>query len=217
MRASVRAAGLLIALAAAAWVFGLARTAAADIVTPLSADQPVSASLQESPPKPISVPEEEEQGTEGEEASDAPMVADEVVPAEVVPEEGAAEGATAKDAREPLPPPPVYTPVPEQVIERVTPATAPSGAAEARGDEAGVLGRVSHEVEQRLDGVGTFLERVVRACQVGVTQATGGPVVVFAVLSMVTALERRRTLRARLATDEDAPEFLYAWEVIAPG
>lgn len=216
MRASVRTAGILIGVAATAWLLvGLAGTAAADLVTPNSADQPVSTSLQDSPPKAAPSPGGEETAEDG--STEAPVVAEGPAPAEEA--EGAAAAPEAAAAVEPTPlaPPPVYTPVPETTIKRAVPVQASSEATEARAEESSALERAAQNVEQRLGEVGAFFAQVVRACQVGVGQSTGGPVAAFAVLSVATVLIRRRTLWARLATDEEAPEFLYAWDVIAPG
>lgn len=211
---SARTAGILIVAAGAlGFLFALAAPAAADLVTPNAAEQPVSSSLDGSPPKPIESSEESEEGSSGEAAGEQPMAAEDAAPAAEA-EEGAAAEAPAP-APTPLAPPPVYTPVPETVIERVSPPVA-DRIAEAGESEAASLGMLER-ARRGMREAGVVLKQVVRACQVGVGQTTGGPIVVLAVLSMVTALERRRALRARLATDEDVPEFLYAWDVIAPG
>jgi hypothetical protein len=79
------------------------------------------------------------------------------------------------------------------------------------------LERVVSSVHRGWHNVGVFLGQAAGACQVGMATGAGGPVFVLAVLSLATALTRQRVLRTRLVADEDAPEFLYAWEVIAPG
>lgn len=216
----------IVVVGALGVLFGFAGTAAADLVTPNSAEQPVSSSFEESPPKPIQSTSGEEDSSE-EGAAQPPVAADGEAPvpdaeaggagaadAEAVPEEGASAEAAAP-APTPLAPPPVYTPVPEPVIERATPASA-LRAAEAGEPEAASLGVVEH-ARRGMDEAGAVLRQVVHACQVGVGQASGGPLAALAILSMVTALERHRARRARLATDEDVPEFLFAWDVIAPG
>lgn len=218
----------IVVVGALGVLFGFAGTAAADLVTPNSAEQPVSSSLDGSPPKPIESASEEE-GSSEEGMAGAPVATEDATPvadaegadaaaadAEPVPEEGApAPAQAAVPAATPLAPPPIYTPVPETVIERATPVSALQ-AAEAGEPEAASLGIVDR-ARRGMDEAGAVLRQVVHACQVGVGQASGGPLAALAVLSMVTALERRRALWARLATDEDPPEFLYAWDVIAPG
>jgi hypothetical protein len=75
-----------------------------------------------------------------------------------------------------------------------------------------------HPLRSGFDRVGQYLGRVVSACEVGGSgTGTGGPVVVLAVLGVVAALERRWALMVQPATDEDAPEFLYAGELTPPG
>lgn len=127
-------------------------------------------------------------------------------------------------------------PAPTPVVEApVRPAPAPTPAREHIVTKAvrpirsevvktpivqGPLGpfqQVIGAVNTGLRHVGVFLGEVVSACEVGFAAGTGGPVLVLAVLGMAAALERRRAFMARLATDEDVPEFLYAWDVIAPG
>lgn len=221
----------IVVVGALGLLIGFAGTAAADLVSPNSAEQPVSSSLDESPPKPIEPASEDEEPSE-EGTVGTPVATEDATPAaeaeeadteaadaaaadaEAAPEEGASAEAAAPAAT-PLAPPPAYTPAPETVIERATPVSALQ-AAEAGEPEAASLGIVDR-ARRGMDEAGAVLGQVVHACQVGVGQAAGGPAVGLAVLSMVAALERRRTLRARLATDEDPPEFLYAWDVIAPG
>lgn len=216
----------IVVVGALGLLIGFAGTAAADLVSPNSAEQPVSSSLDESPPKPIEPASEDDESSE-EGTVGAPVASEDATPAaeaeetdteaadaEALPEEGMPAEAAAPAAT-PLAPPPAYTPAPETVIERATPVSALQ-AAEAGEPEAASLGIVDR-ARRGMDEAGAVLGQVVHACQVGVGQAAGGPAVGLAVLSMVAALERRRTLRARLATDEDPPEFLYAWDVIAPG
>jgi hypothetical protein len=65
--------------------------------------------------------------------------------------------------------------------------------------------------------IGSYLGRVVSSCHVPMGSGAGGPVLVLGVLSMAAALTRHRVLGIRPTTDEDAPELLYATEVIKPG
>lgn len=115
---------------------------------------------------------------------------------------------------------PAAAPAPEHVVTKAAPSIHRSGS-----NGSGLLGAPSRRpfdqaigaVHNGLQQAGAFFGEVASACKVGVASSTGGPVLVFAVLGIATALERRRISMIRPATNEDAPEMLYAWDVIAPG
>lgn len=108
----------------------------------------------------------------------------------------------------------VATPAPEQVV---TQAPAHIVRAIPSPNDGTALDRAVRNVGSGFKNIGALLGRVASACQVGLATGTGGPVVVLAVLSGLTAITRRRALFARWATDEDVPELLYAWEITPPG
>jgi cytoskeletal protein RodZ len=68
-----------------------------------------------------------------------------------------------------------------------------------------------------IERVKTVLAELATACQVGVSFPTGGPVLAFAILAAALGLDGQRFQRTRWLADEDAPELLYAGDVIAPG
>lgn len=157
----------------------------------------------------------------------SPGVAANAVPSRPAPTEPESSQPTAAEPAQPLTEvtaPPVAetvavdpTPAPEHVVRR--PALARTRSASAPSDP-GISSPVIRDqgvIDKGLHTVRVFLGQVASACKVGVATGTGGPVLVFAVLSMATVLERRWVRRARWAADEDAPELLYAWDVIAPG
>jgi hypothetical protein len=111
------------------------------------------------------------------------------------------------------PQPAPATPAPEQVVS-VRPQSP--DVVTVRSD-ASPLQRAVRPLRNGVVKVGSYLERVVSSCPVGAGPVTGGPVMVFAVLCFGLALERRRVLAARPATDEVARELLYARELTPPG
>lgn len=179
-------------------LFGLAKTASADVVDPRAAQQPVSAALMASP---------------------APGSSSE--PAPVVPDANAAGAALADGsaAPEPVAPsgPVLSTPAPEEVVTTSKAFTRPSVVHIAAGVAVQGLRTSWEGIRHGFDEAGAFLGRAASACRVGVSAGAGGPVLVLAVLGLVTALDRRRVLGTRSAADEKPPEFLFAREVIAPG
>lgn len=183
-------------------LFALADRASADVVDPATAHQPVSSSLMASPAP-------DEGSAQGE-------------PAPLVPAEGAGRPATAPAAPAPTAPEPVpavtKTPAPEQVVTRA-PILEHRRISVQAATGLAVEGLTTslQSVREGLSDVGAFLGRAASACQVGVSTGSGGPVLVLAVLGLATALDRRRVLHTRLSADEEAPEFLYAWDVISPG
>jgi hypothetical protein len=110
--------------------------------------------------------------------------------------------------------PPPATPAPEPVVARVQPALGSSSS--SRSSESPIA-RVVRPLRRGVQRFGSYLERVVSSCPVGPVSATGGPVLVLAVLSVGLALNRRWVLAARPTTDEVVPEFLFAWELTPPG
>jgi hypothetical protein len=106
------------------------------------------------------------------------------------------------------------TPAPEQVVTAARPREL---VGSTRPSDPSPLRRAMEPLRQGVVKVGSFLERVVSSCPVGAGPITGGPVMVLAVLSVGLALERRRVLAARSATDEVVRELLYARELTPPG
>lgn len=116
--------------------------------------------------------------------------------------------------------PPDLTPAPAPAPEHiVTRSVAPVHKSEAKKlvDPFRPVAQAVEIVQGSIQHVGAFFGEVASACKVGVAGGSGGPALVFAVLGMATALERRRVFGTRWATDEEVPEMLYAWDVIAPG
>jgi hypothetical protein len=188
LRLLVRA-GLVVA-AAGGFLFVVALTASADVVEPSSAYQPASTELlnQSGPGAVGSLPADEMAGTEQVgETSQVAETRDEVPPATPAPEHQ-------------------VRPAPTHIVRTEEPAPHESG-----------LASVVRPLRVGLEQIGSYLGRVVSACQVAAGSGAGVPVLALAVLSVVAALERRRVLGTRFITDEDVPELLYAREVIAPG
>ena len=187
MRLLVRTA--VVVAAAGGFMLAVALSASADVVEPSSAYQPASAELF---------------------ANGAPQEA-ETLPAEetVAPEPvGETSPSVAETRDEPVATPapePQVRPVPAH-IKRTEPAPQVSG-----------LATLVRPFSAGLERIGSYLGRVVSACQVAAGSGAGVPVLALAVLSVVAALDRRRVFGTRTTTDEDVPELLYATEVIAPG
>lgn len=121
----------------------------------------------------------------------------------------------------PAPADPVATPLPVPAPESVVTRPAPRvhRLSDARAQEAPTPHLVDPNTNRPriMQHVRSFLAELVSTCKVGASAGSGGPVLVLAVLGMAAALDRRWVRRARLATDERTPEFLFAWEVISPG
>jgi len=115
----------------------------------------------------------------------------------------------------PAAPAPLPTAAPEVVVRPVPAPHAgqPVGVEALPRSEQGPI----HRVQGAFGRAGAFLGEMVSACLVGVAGGTGGPVLLLAVLGMATALTGRRLFMGRWLTDEEPPEFLYVWDVIAPG
>lgn len=177
-----------VVAAAAGCAIALASVASADVVEPTSAFQPASMDL----------------FTEGSGPAGVPGLADASIeaPAAAVEEEVADDEAV------------VATPAPEQVVR---PVPAHLMDLEPVGDAPSALERVTRPLQAGFQHVGSYLGRVVSACEVGLGSGAGGPVLVLGVLSVALAFNRRRVLGSRTATDEDVPQFLYAWESTPPG
>ena len=187
MRLLVRA-GLVLA-AAGGFLFAVALTASADVVEPSSAYQPASTELlKQGGPGPVgSMPAEDKVGAE--QAGETSQIAE-------TRDEAPATPAPEHQVR----------PAPAHIVRTEEPAPHESGFAS-----------VVRPLRVGLEQIGSYLGRVVSACQVAAGSGAGVPVLALAVLSVVAALERRRVLGTRFITDEDVPELLYATEVIAPG
>lgn len=177
----------LIFAAASGFLLALSLTASADVVEPSSAYQPASTVLLERGPGAGALPAEEGAAAGTGEAS---RTTTETREAEVA-----------------------ATPAPEhQVKPAPARVTTTSSAA-----QASALVRAMRPFGVGFERIGAYLGQVVSTCQVAAGSGAGVPVLALAVLSVVTALNRRRVFGVRPATDEDAPELLFATEVIAPG
>jgi hypothetical protein len=183
-------AGIVVAAAAGFLAF-LSSVASADVVEPDSALQPASAQLMQ---------------------SDA--TSNDTVAARPKPLEEAFYGAEQEqqaDQAETV----AATPAPEQVVGRAP--SNPTLQEEPSHSGGSVLDRAVQPLRAGFHQIGANLGRVANACQVGLGSGAGGPVLVLGVLCMAIALERRWVLRARPATDEAVPEFLFAQELTPPG
>jgi hypothetical protein len=180
----------ILLAAAGGFVVALSLAASADVVEPSSAYQPASTALLEE-----SHSTEAATGLPAEE-SVAPQATGEVSP-------------DAEARVEPAP----ATPLPEL---QVGPARSHVVRAEPAPSES-ALDRAVRPLGAGLERIGSYLARVVSACHEAASSGAGVPVLALAVLSGAAALDRRWVLGTRPTTDEDAPELLYASEVIAPG
>lgn len=179
--------GIVLA-GAVGFCFALAHVASADVVNPASAYQPASTTL---------VPE-------GTSANEAPK------PVSPKPAEKIAQGSEARPDETVA-----ATPAPEQQVKQAPARSVLREPIRLGGDSP--IKRVIGPFQAGLHKIGEYLERAVSACRVGLGMGNEGPFFALAVLGLVAALNRRRVLWARSAADEDAPELLYAGEVIAPG
>lgn len=190
MRLLVRAG--LVAAAAGAFMVAAALAASADVVEPSSAYQPASTVLLD----------------EGPAGAGEPVPA--VEPAAQEASETKGEAPRPAEAREQTV---AATPAPEsQVGPAPAHITHPDPA-----DQRSTLARALRPFSVGLERIGSYLGRAASACQVAAGSGVGVPVLALAVLSLAAAFDRRRVLGTRSAADEDAPELLYATEVIAPG
>jgi hypothetical protein len=183
----------LVAAAAAGFFAFLSSVASADVVEPESALQPASAQLMQ------------KDATSEEAVAAKPKPLEEAFYGAEQEKEQTAEQTEAIPA----------TPAPEQVVGRAPMRTAVQEEPSHGGGS--VLDRAVQPLRAGFHQIGAYLGRVANACQVGLGSGAGGPVLVLGVLCMAIALERRWVLRARPATDEDVPEFLFAQELTPPG
>jgi hypothetical protein len=180
---------VILLAAAGGFCVALSLSAQADVVEPKSAYQPASVGLLEkgAPGTDVSVPE-------GQQEAAVPKVQE------------AKEAPVAEEVP--------ATPAPEQqVVRQVPTAIAPSATREAPS----LADRIVHPFQVGLEHIRATLGRAVSACKVGFGAGAGGPVLVLGVLCMAIPFTRRRVLGTRRAADEDAPEFLFAWELTPPG
>jgi hypothetical protein len=175
---------------AGGFVVALSLAASADVVEPSSAYQPASTALLED--------------SHSTEAATGLPAEEPVAPQ--------ATGEVSPDAEARVEPAPA-TPLPEL---QVGPARSHVVRAEPASNES-VLDKAVRPLGAGLDRIGSYLARVVSACHEAASSGAGVPVLALAVLSAAAALDRRWVLGIRPTTDEDAPELLYASEVIAPG
>ncbi|MEX0874955.1 MAG: hypothetical protein WD646_06705 [Actinomycetota bacterium] len=190
MKGLIRA-GIVVAAAAGFLAF-LSSVASADVVEPDSALQPASAQLMQS--------DDASNGT---------------VAAQPKPLEEAFFGAEQEQQADQAAETVAATPAPEQVVGRAP--SNPTLQEEPSHSGGSVLDRAVQPLRAGFHQIGANLGRVANACQVGLGSGAGGPVLVLGVLCMAIALERRWGLRARPATDEAVPEFLFAQELTPPG
>ncbi len=187
MRLLVRA-GLVLA-AVGGFLFVVASSASADVVEPSSAYQPASTELLK-------------QGSSGSVGS--------LPAAQTAGTEHVGETSQVAEARDEAPATPApehqVRPAPTHIVRMEEPAPHESG-----------LASVVRPLRVGLEQIGSYLGRVVSACQVAAGSGAGVPVLALAVLSVAAAFQRRRVLGTRFIADEDVPELLYATEVIAPG
>lgn len=200
MRTLIRA-GILLA-AAGGFCIGLSLSASADVVEPRSAYQPSSTGLLEK--------EAAASAALADLSGSDPAKADAAAKAEkAAAKEKAAEKEKADKPSEPV----VATPAPEQVVR---PARVPVMQSSSTVSVS-LVDRITHPLRIGLESFEASLGRVVSACDIGFGSGAGGPVLVLAVLALALVLIRRRVIGTRSATDEDMPEFLFAWEQTPPG
>lgn len=106
------------------------------------------------------------------------------------------------------------TPAPEQQVVRQVPTAV---VVPEPGRIPALAEHVVHPLRIGVEHLRTSLGRVVSACEVAFGSGAGGPALVLAVLAMATPFIRRRVIGTRRVTDEDAPEFLFVWELTPPG
>jgi hypothetical protein len=189
VRATLRV--VLVVAGAVGFCFALSSLASADVVNPKWADKLASNALLE-----------KDQATA---PSAMPKPAPSAAPKDQV---SAALGTESGEV--------AATPAPEQQVRQAPPQIAHEPTS-VGGDAKSPLDVALRPLRLGMHQVGSYLGRVVSACQVGVGSGTGGPVLILAVLGLVAALERHRAFGARPTTDEDKPEFLYAGEISPPG
>jgi hypothetical protein len=112
---------------------------------------------------------------------------------------------------------PEATPAPEQVVRQAPPVRHIVRADTTVRPEPSVVERVTHPLRMGFQQVGATLGRVIDACSVGFGSGAGGPVLVFAVLSLAFPFIRTRVLMARGITDERVSDFLLVRELTPPG
>lgn len=180
----------LVVLGAVAACVAFAGAASADVVDPATPYQPASTRL---------VSEESQSGERD------PLVPAQPLEQAFYPAEGQQDGEVAA------------TPAPEQAVTQAPPRPHERGHEPASERAASPLQGVAERARDGIDTISAFLGRVTSAAQPSGGAWAGGPVLVLAVLSAVAALDQRRVFRTRWVTDEEAPELLYAREVICPG
>jgi hypothetical protein len=180
----------VLAAAAVGFCLALSTGASADVVEPSSATQPAAADLFVE---------------ETVEAAAAEASGDVTTPAETLQEPDQVPGGTVEP-----------TPAPEQVVRQAPPVHIVRANPDVR-PEPSVVERVTHPLRMGFQQIGATLGRVVGACEVGLASGAGGPVLVFAVLSMAAPFIRRRVLATRGITDERVSDFLLVRELTPPG
>jgi hypothetical protein len=177
----------VLAAVAAGFCVALSLTASADVVEPKSATQPAAVGLLQEEAAKAAVPDAGPQGFDPKAAEAMQEPVDEVV----------------------------ATPAPEQVVRQ-----APAHFVRPNTDvhpAPSVVERVTHPLRMGFQQIGASLGRVVGACEVGFGSGAGGPVLVFAVLSVLAPFIRRRVFMARGTTDERVSDFLLVRELTPPG
>ena len=207
-RTSGRTAGLLV-VGIAGFLLLLAGAARAEIA------DPTSPNFSPYQPKAPNVPNVNQASEPAQQTSPAPTESEAPAPAP------AEEAVVAEVAPIPAPAPttrpvpfPEWTPAPEAVVTRSTNVVIDVGS-ESPTDATGSRPSV---IANGLRLMRVSLDAVIGVCaDFANGMGAGGPALILAVLGAATALTRHRLFGARLVTDEEAPEMLYAWDVIAPG
>jgi hypothetical protein len=197
VRSVIRAAVLVAA--AAGFCGALSLTASADVVEPTSAYQPASTGLIEEGSTAAALKELEA----AEEANPPAEQTEKAKPAEE-------EAAPASPAPVPV------TPAPEHVV-RSARVPAAESAQSTSSVSVTLVDHITQPFRIGLEIIEASLGRVVSACDAGFGTGAGGPALILAVLALAAPLIRRRVIGTRWTTDEDVPEFLFAWEQTPPG
>lgn len=180
-------AGIMLAVAGG-FCLAFSLSASADVVEPNSAYQPAFTAMLE------------------DETAVAAKLAEQAAP-QAAKEEAAAAAQKQQVSESEA------TPAPEQAFR---PASVPV-IKSSSSVSVSLVNRITHPLRIGLEHIEASLGRVVSACETGFGTGNGGPMFVFAVLALAVPLIRRRVIGTRWTTDEDVPEFLFAWELTPPG
>lgn len=214
MRTTVRTVGIAVAVVGGALLLasGHASASVPEMTDPYAVHSktkfPASNPVVTEPVATPAPSEGEEQGAPP--VSETPAEASDPAPA---PAEAMAPEETAAVEAPVYPIPMSATPAPEQVVTR----SATSVQAPPAEDPVPTGTARDARPTSRSKGFGAFLAEAASACRVGAASMSGGLGLVAALLGSALALTRHRIVPFRSVGDEEAREFLYAWDVIAPG